>query len=128
MSFEVKDWNLQFENENHFIFVFKSIVQVDQLVVMQVVHDVDLLPDEGLLHGMGDRNELGRVDVAGLDLPGDRQKIKLDTYTEVVVAQVVEWRRSVWAGLRWLDFGFFSVQNCCQSIITGWRAFSNDVL
>ena len=65
-------------------------MQVDQLVVMQVVHDVDLLPDEGLLHGMGDRNELGRVDVAGLDLPGDRQKIKLDTYTEVVVAQVAE--------------------------------------
>ena len=25
------------------------------------------------------------------------------------------------------DFGFFSVQNCCQSILTGCRAFSNNV-
>ena len=25
------------------------------------------------------------------------------------------------------DFGFFSVQNRCQSILNGWQAFSNKV-
>ena len=46
---------------------------------------------------------------------------------EVVVAQVVELWHSVWASWAELDFGFFSVQNCWQSILTGCRAFSNNV-
>jgi hypothetical protein len=35
---------LQFKNENHFVFIFKGIMQIDQFVVMQMIHDVDLFP------------------------------------------------------------------------------------
>ena len=43
-------------------------MQVDQFVVVEMIHDVDLLPDQGLLHGVRDRDELGGKHVAGLDL------------------------------------------------------------
>jgi len=43
-------------------------VQVDQFVVMQVIHDVNLFADQSLLHGMRDGDELGCVDVTSLDL------------------------------------------------------------
>ena len=41
-------------------------MEVDQLAVMQMVHDVNLLPDQSLLHGMTDGNELGSEDMVGL--------------------------------------------------------------
>ena len=60
--------DLQFKDEDHFVLIFKSVVQVDQFVVVEMIHDVDLLPDQGLLHGVRDRDELGGKHVAGLDL------------------------------------------------------------
>ena len=36
--------HLQFKDEDHLIFIFICVVKVDQLVVMQVVHDVNLFP------------------------------------------------------------------------------------
>ena len=59
---------LQFKDEHHFVFVLVGIVQVDQFVVMQVVHDVDLLPDQSLLHGVTNGDELGSIHVLGLQL------------------------------------------------------------
>jgi hypothetical protein len=79
--------NLQFKNENHFVLIFESVVEVDQLVVMQVVHDVDLLPDERLLHGVRDRDELCRVNVPGLDLSApvdDAERARADLLQDVV--------------------------------------------
>ena len=60
--------NLQFEDENHLVLVLIGVVEVDQLAVVEVVHDVDLLPDQCLLHGVRDRDELGGVDVSRFDL------------------------------------------------------------
>ena len=60
--------DLQFKDEDHFVLIFKSVVQVDQFVVVEMIHDVDLLPDQGRLHGVRDRDELGGKHVAGLDL------------------------------------------------------------
>ena len=49
---------LQFKDEDHFILIFKGVVKVDQLAMMEVVHDVDLFPDQSLLHGVSNWNEL----------------------------------------------------------------------
>jgi hypothetical protein len=57
--------HLQFEDEHHFVVVLERVVQVDQLLVMQLVHNVNLLADQLLLHGMTDRNKLGGEDVSG---------------------------------------------------------------
>ena len=38
----------QFKDKDHLVLVLEGIVQVDQLAVVQVVHDVDLLPDQRL--------------------------------------------------------------------------------
>ena len=50
--------HLQFKYEDHFILIFKSVVEVDKLAVVEMVHDVDLFPDQGLLHGVSNWNEL----------------------------------------------------------------------
>ncbi len=68
--------HLQFEDEDHLVLVLVSVMQVDQLVMVQVIHDVDLLADERLLHRVRDRDELGRVDVPGLDLPAAMHNAK----------------------------------------------------
>ena len=60
---------LQFKDEDHFILIFKGVVKVYQLAVVEMVHDVDLFPDEGLLHGVADGDELGSIDVLSLQLP-----------------------------------------------------------
>ena len=39
---------LQFKDEHHLVLVLEGVVEVDQFAVVQVVHDVDLLPDQGL--------------------------------------------------------------------------------
>ena len=36
--------HLQFKDEDHLIFIFISVVEVDQLVMVQVIHDVNLFP------------------------------------------------------------------------------------
>lgn len=55
----------QFKYEHHLVIIFESIVKVDQFPVVQLVHDVDLLLDELLLHSAGDRDELRGEVVAG---------------------------------------------------------------
>ena len=60
---------LQFKDEHHFVLILKGVVEVDELAVVEVVHDVDLFPDEGLLHGVADGDELGSIDVLSLQLP-----------------------------------------------------------
>ena len=40
---------LQFKDEHHLVLVLEGVVEVDQLAVVQVVHDVYLLPDQRLL-------------------------------------------------------------------------------
>jgi hypothetical protein len=51
-------------------------VEVDELSVVQLVHDVYLLLDQLLLHSPGDRDELGRIVIAGgsLAAPVDHAK------------------------------------------------------
>ena len=36
--------HLQFKDEDHLIFIFISVVEVDQFVMVQVIHDVNLFP------------------------------------------------------------------------------------
>ena len=57
---------LQFKDEDHFILIFKCVVEVDQFAVMEMVHDVDLFPDQSLLHGVPNWNELGSEDMLSL--------------------------------------------------------------
>ena len=54
---------LQFKDEDHFILIFKGVVEVDQFAVMEMVHDVDLFPDQSLLHGVSNWNELSSEDM-----------------------------------------------------------------
>ena len=54
---------LQFKDEDHFILIFKGVVKVDQFAVMEMVHDVDLFPDQSLLHGVSNWDELGSEDM-----------------------------------------------------------------
>ena len=54
---------LQFKDEDHFILIFKGVVEVDKFAVMEMVHDVNLFPDQGLLHGVSNWNELGSKDM-----------------------------------------------------------------
>ena len=54
---------LQFKYEDHFILIFKGVVEVDKLAVVEMVHDVDLFPDQSLLHGVSDGDELGSKDM-----------------------------------------------------------------
>ena len=44
-------------------------MEVDQLAVVEMVHDVDLLADQGLLHSVSNGNELGSKDVLSLQFP-----------------------------------------------------------
>ena len=60
--------NLQFKDENHLVLIFEGVVEVDELAVMEVVHDVDLLADQRLLHGVPDGDELGGVHMLSLQL------------------------------------------------------------
>ena len=57
---------LQFKDEDHFILIFKGVVEVDQFAVMEMVHDVDLFPDQSLLHGVSNWDELGSEDMLSL--------------------------------------------------------------
>ena len=57
---------LQFKDEDHFILIFKGVVKVDQFAVMEMVHDVDLFPDQSLLHGVSNWDELGSEDMLSL--------------------------------------------------------------
>ena len=43
-------------------------MKVDQLAMMQMVHDVNFLPDQGLLHGMSNGDELGSKHMLSLQL------------------------------------------------------------
>jgi hypothetical protein len=43
-------------------------MQVDKLAMVEVVHNVNLLADKRLLHCMSDGDELGRIDMLGLQL------------------------------------------------------------
>ena len=60
--------NLQFKDENHLVLIFEGVVEVDELAVMEVIHDVDLLADQSLLHGVPDGDELGCVHMLSLQL------------------------------------------------------------
>ena len=60
--------NLQFKDENHLVLIFEGVVEVDELAVMEVIHDVDLLADQSLLHGVPDGDELGGVHMLSLQL------------------------------------------------------------
>ena len=59
---------LQFKDEDHFIFILEGVMEIDQLAVMEMVHNVNLLPDQGLLHGVTNGDELGSIHVLGLQL------------------------------------------------------------
>ena len=57
----IDDWNgdLLFENHDHFVFVVVRIVQVEQLGMTQIVHDVDFVPHQMLICWIGCVDELG---------------------------------------------------------------------
>lgn len=59
---------LQFKDEHHFVLILKGVVEVDELAVVEVVHDVNLLADQSLLHGVPDGDELGGVHMLSLQL------------------------------------------------------------
>ena len=59
---------LQFKDEHHFVLILKGVVEVDELAVVEVVHDVNLLADQSLLHGVPDGDELGGIDMLSLQL------------------------------------------------------------
>ena len=59
---------LQFKDEHHFVLILKGVVEVDKLAVVEVVHDVNLLADQSLLHGVPDGDELGGVHMLSLQL------------------------------------------------------------
>ena len=59
---------LQFKYEDHFVLILEGVMEVDKLAVVEMVHDVNLLLDQRLLHGVADRDELGGEDVLGLQL------------------------------------------------------------
>ena len=66
VTFNIED--LQFKYEDHFILILEGVVEVDELAVMEMVHDVDLLADQSLLHGVTNGDELGSIHVLGLQL------------------------------------------------------------
>ena len=59
---------LQFKDEHHFVLILEGVVEVDELAVVEVVHDVNLLADQSLLHGVANRDELGSVHMLSLQL------------------------------------------------------------
>ena len=59
---------LQFKDENHLVLILEGVMQVDELAVMEMVHDVDLLADQSLLHGVTNGDELCSIHVLGLQL------------------------------------------------------------
>lgn len=63
-------------------------MEVDQLAVVEVVHYVDLFADQRLLHRVRNGDELGGVDVSGLDLAtpvDDAEGAGADLLQDVVV-------------------------------------------
>ena len=59
---------LQFKDENHLVLILEGVVEVDELAVVEVVHDVNLLADQSLLHGVPNGDELGGVHMLSLQL------------------------------------------------------------
>ena len=57
---------LQFKDENHLVLILEGVMEVDELAVMEMVHDVDLFPDQSLLHGVTNWNEFCSVNVLSL--------------------------------------------------------------
>ena len=57
---------LQFKDENHLVLILEGVMEVDELAVMEMVHDVDLFPDQSLLHGVSNWDELGSEDMLSL--------------------------------------------------------------
>ena len=54
-----RDSDLLFENHDHFVFVVVRIVQVEQLGMTQIVHDVDFVPHQMFICWIGCVDELG---------------------------------------------------------------------
>lgn len=50
---------LQFQNEHHLIFVLESIMKIDQLRMMELVHNWDLILHSVFVQGVGCVDEFG---------------------------------------------------------------------
>ena len=61
--------NSQFKYEDHFILIFICIMQIDQLVMMKMVHNINFFPNQGLLHGMRNGDKFGSKNVPSFDFP-----------------------------------------------------------
>merc|ERR1719158_1155775 len=66
----------EFKNKNHLVFIFKGVVEINQLAVVEMVHDVNLLSDQSLLHGVTDGNKLGSVDMLSFQLTASMNHAK----------------------------------------------------
>ena len=65
-----KYWgDLQFKDENHFVFILICIMQIDQLVMMKMVHNINFFPNQGLLHGMRNRDKFCSKNVPSFNFP-----------------------------------------------------------
>lgn len=56
---------LQFKDKHHLVIVLEGIVQIDQLGMVQLIHDIDLFPDQLLFHHVRHGDEFGGEYVAG---------------------------------------------------------------
>ena len=51
---------LQLEYQYHLVIVFECVVEIDQFRMMQLIHYINLLPNQFLLHRMRHGDKLGR--------------------------------------------------------------------
>ena len=64
-----KYWrDLQFKDENHFVFILICIVEVDKLVMMQVIHDINFFTNQSFLHCMWNGDEFGSKNISCFNL------------------------------------------------------------
>jgi hypothetical protein len=69
---------LQFIDQNHFIVVFESIVQIDELRMMQLIHDINFSSYQLLLKRVGNGNKLSSEDVT------TKNKIQKNIRTQLI--------------------------------------------
>ena len=50
--------HLQFKDQHHFIIVFESVVEIDEFIVMKLIHDINLFANQRLLRRTGGGREL----------------------------------------------------------------------
>ena len=88
LNAKMVECDLQFKDENHFIFILISIMKVDEFIMMQMVHDINFFSNQSFFHCVWNRDEFGCENISGFDFAASvnhSESSSSDFFKDVVI-------------------------------------------